>query len=57
VKAESFAVEREDEAEVMAVMPPVAEGGGGGRGKGRGGMNPAFSSSKTGVFGLRRPRG
>ena len=56
VKTESFVVERANEAEVMTVIPPVAEGGGGGRGKGRGGMNPAFSSSAAGVFGLRRPR-
>ncbi|MCL2789650.1 MAG: poly(A) polymerase [Desulfobulbus sp.] len=56
VTAERFAVEGGNEAEVVAVMPPVTEGGeGGAKGKGRNGMNPAFSSAKTGVFGLRRP--
>ncbi|MDR2550699.1 MAG: poly(A) polymerase [Desulfobulbus sp.] len=56
VSDESFTVERVQEAEVVAVMPSTAEGSGGSRGKGRGGMNPAFSSTKAGVFGLRRPR-
>ena len=55
VKAERFVVERTEEVEVVAAMPPITEGGGGGaRSKGRSGMNPAFSSIKTGVFGLRR---
>jgi tRNA nucleotidyltransferase/poly(A) polymerase len=53
LKVEHFTVERKPEAEVMPVIPPVTEGESG-RGKGRNGMNPAFSSAKTGVFGLRR---
>jgi len=47
-------VERGHETEVMTVTPPVAEEEGRGGSKGRGGMHPAFSTAKTGVFGLRR---
>ncbi|MCL1980639.1 MAG: polynucleotide adenylyltransferase PcnB [Proteobacteria bacterium] len=59
VSPERFTVERAraDETEVVELVSPATEGSGGsGRNKGRGGMNPAFSSTKTGVFGLRRPR-
>jgi len=55
ITAERFVVEHQ-EPEVVAVVAPVQEGGGESRARGRGGMNPAFSSTKTGVFGLRRSR-
>jgi poly(A) polymerase len=55
VKAERFVVEQK-EPEAAEVVPPVVENGGReSRARGRGGVNPAFSSAKTGVFGLRRP--
>jgi len=53
VKTERFVVEPKEE--IVEVAVPVPEGGGGAsKARGRGGMNPAFSSTKTGVFGLRR---
>jgi len=62
VKPEYFVVDREEEAEVVSVVEvvsavsPPKEGGGESKPRGRGGVNPAFSSARHGVFGLRRPR-
>ncbi len=55
VKAERFVAERpkKEEVEVVSV---VQESRGESKSRGRGGVNPAFSSKKNGVFGLRRQR-
>lgn len=55
LKPERFAVEPQVPP-VVEVVTPVEEGNGKTRARGRGGANPAFSSTKTGVFGLRRSR-
>ena len=55
VQAERFVVEPK-ETEAVQVVTPVQEGNGESKARGRGGVNPAFSSAKAGVFGLRRPR-
>lgn len=55
VKAERFVAERK-ETVAVEVVTPVRESNGESKARGRGGVNPAFSSTKTGVFGLRRPR-
>lgn len=58
VKAERFVVEpKEPEvASAVAVPSPLPEGTSESRSRGRGGVNPAFSSVRGGVFGLRRSR-
>jgi len=59
VKPEHFAVDRkevEEVVEVVEVVRAVGENGGESKPRGRGGVNPAFSSSPQGVFGLRQPR-
>ncbi len=56
VKAERFVVE-EKAPEPVTVTPPVqTESNGSSKVRGRGGMNPAFSQAKDGVFGLRRAK-
>jgi poly(A) polymerase len=55
VKAERFIVEQPP-AETVEVLSPVPESIGESKSRGRGGINPAFSSAQSGVFGLRRPR-
>ena len=55
VKVERFVVPHKDTGTVE-VVTPAQESNGESRARGRGGVNPAFSSTKTGVFGLRRPR-
>ncbi len=57
VRPERFAVEKAP-AEAMQVvsMPETVEGTSDSSARGRRGVNPAFSSKKQGVFGLRRSR-
>lgn len=55
VRPEGFVVEQPQVEPPAAVVVPAPEGNGGSsRARGRGGMNPAFSSAESGVFGLRR---
>jgi poly(A) polymerase len=55
VKTERFVVDHK-QPEAVEVITPVPEGSGEAKARGRGGFNPAFSSTKSGVFGLRRSR-
>jgi poly(A) polymerase len=58
VKAERFVVERKEVPVVEVVSRPPESAGEPkeSKARGRGGVNPAFSSTPQGVFGLRRPR-
>jgi len=56
VRAERFVVEVPAVEPVEVVSMPEGNGESSGRGRRGGGINPAFSSTPQGVFGLRRPR-
>jgi poly(A) polymerase len=55
VKPECFVAEK-PLAETVEVLSADPSSNGESKGRGRGGLNPAFSSQQSGVFGLRRPR-
>lgn len=55
VKAERF-IGRKTKEEAVVGVSTVQESGGESKARGRGGLNPAFSSKRHGVFGLRRTR-
>ena len=56
VRAERFVVKPPSVEPVEVVSLPEGGGESSSRGRRGGGINPAFSSTKQGVFGLRRPR-
>jgi len=55
-KAEHFILDKQKTQSAIDTLPVQQEPGGGGRSRGRGGMSPAFSQARGGVFGLHRAK-
>lgn len=56
VKVEQFIPDKPKTQSAIDALPVQQEPSGGGRSRGRGGMSPAFSQARGGVFGLHRAK-